>query len=263
MSLKSEIGRTFGVVGINVGSVARSLKGLSAFRRNKREYVRQHEASPTKEFPFGRDLPCLADRFDSSGVASGHYFHQDLWVAQRILANNPVKHVDVGSRVDGFVAHVAVFRAIEVFDIRPLLSTVPNITFSQADLMAADFPIRDYADSLSCLHTLEHFGLGRYGDPVMYDGYQRGWDNLHKILKPGGTFYFAVPIGPQRVEFDGHRIFSIPFLLKMIEGRYAIRRFAYVGDDGDIRIDAPLDSPEARESFGCRYGCGIFEMQKQ
>ena len=37
-----------------------------------------------------------------------------------IYAARPEKHVDVGSRVDGFVAHVASFREIEVFDVRPI-----------------------------------------------------------------------------------------------------------------------------------------------
>ena len=29
-------------------------------------------------------------------------------------------------------------------------------------------------DSLSCLHTVEHIGLGRYGDPVNCDGHLVG-----------------------------------------------------------------------------------------
>jgi len=53
----------------------------------------------------------LTDRFDPGGDASGHYFHQDLIVARRIFERDPRKHVDVGSRIDGFVAHLAVFRS--------------------------------------------------------------------------------------------------------------------------------------------------------
>ena len=73
--------------------------------------------------------------------------------------------------------------------------------------------LAESTDSLSCLHALEHFGLGRYGDPVDYDGYLKGFDNLYRILKPGGRLYFSVPMGPQRIEFDAHRVFSMAYLL--------------------------------------------------
>ena len=62
--------------------------------------------------------PCLTDRFEESGAARGHYFHQDLLVAQRIFDSAPARHVDMGSRIDGFVAHVASFREPEQRDLR-------------------------------------------------------------------------------------------------------------------------------------------------
>src|SRR5208283_2551263 len=109
------------------------------------------------------------------------------------------------SRIDGFVAHVASFRSLIVLDLRPISTQIRNIEFMQADLMK---PIPDslveLCDSLSCLHVLEHFGLGRYGDTIKYDGYVLGLDNLHRILRKGGKLYLSVPIGPQRIEFDAH-----------------------------------------------------------
>jgi hypothetical protein len=65
-------------------------------------------------------FPILSDYGENAGTAKGHYFHQDLLVASLICANNPDHHIDIGSRIDGFVAHVAAFRKIEVFDVRPL-----------------------------------------------------------------------------------------------------------------------------------------------
>jgi len=67
---------------------------------------------------------------------------------------------------------------------------------------------------------MEHFGLGRYGDPVNYDGYLLGLNNLYQILKIGGKLYFSVPIGPQRIEFDAHRVFSLSYLLELFYGKY-------------------------------------------
>ena len=115
-------------------------------------------------FPFAKRYPCLNDWGAESGTASGHYFHQDLLVASRIFENSPKIHVDIGSRIDGFVAHVAAFRKIEIFDVRPLGKTIPNMVFKQVDFMNPDFHMHHYCDSISSLHAIEHFGLGRYGD---------------------------------------------------------------------------------------------------
>lgn len=211
--------------------------------------------------------PILNDRFLSSGVMSGHYFHMDLLVARKIHENEPRRHVDIGSRTDGFVAHVAVFREIELLDIRAQESKTPNIKFRQADLMNLPADMENYCDSLSSLHAVEHFGLGRYGDPVQYDGYKSAIDNMYRILEPGGRFYFAVPIGRQRIEFNAHRVFAVRFLQELFADRFRIDAFHYVNDAGDLFEDAALEGsgpegPGADENFGCRYGCGIFELIK-
>lgn len=104
--------------------------------------------------------------------------------------------------MDGFVAHVASSRECEVFDVRPISAEVLGVLFRQADLMNPDsLPITNgagYCDSLSCLHAIERFGLGRYGDPINPLGYQRGLSNTAKLLQPGGTFYLSTPIGQER-----------------------------------------------------------------
>lgn len=238
-------------------------RGMSDYYRDLRT-LKSQESSAAREFPFGKVHPVLNDRFAESGSARGHYFHQDLLVARRIFLNHPVAHVDVGSRIDGFVAHVASFRSIEVLDIRPHVSnTIPNVIFKQADLMAPiGEKLENYCDSLSCLHALEHFGLGRYGDPVNYDGYLLGLNNLTKLLKTGGKLYLSVPIGPQRIEFNAHRVFSVRYLLECFSGKYQIDQFSYVDDEGDLHENARITDTEANHDFHCLFGCGIFEMTK-
>ena len=126
-------------------------------------------------------MPCLTDRFDEGGKVRNEYFWQDLIIARRIWETNPEKHVDIGSRIDGFVAHVASFRELEVIDIRPLSIEIPGVRFKKADVMALgkefDVPL-GYCDSLSCLHTVEHFGLGRYGDQIDPRGHEIGLRNM-------------------------------------------------------------------------------------
>lgn len=263
-SIFGRIGSALAAFGIEPSRFAHAVRGLGPYFSNRSRLRAQFDASPTKEFPFGKLYPCLADRYESSGVASGHYFHQDLLVAQWVLENKPRRHCDVGSRVDGFVAHVATFREIEVFDIRALRTSSRNIRFRQCDLMDARTVADVQTDSLSCLHTLEHFGLGRYGDPIDYDGYRKGWDNLHRMLEPGGRFYFSVPMGPQRIEFDAHRVFSVPFIVKdMVADRYEIERFAYVDDAGELHTGADPRGADAQRNFGCHWGCAVFQLKKQ
>jgi SAM-dependent methyltransferase len=220
------------------------------------------------DFILGKKYPAFIDKYLSSGTANGAYFHQDLLTAQRIFENNPQTHIDVGSRVDGFVAHVASFRTIKVIDIRLLESTIKNISFIQHDFMAPlKNELMESCDSLSCLHALEHFGLGRYGDPINYDGHIVGLDNLYKMLKPEGKLYFSVPIGlPQRIEFHAHRIFSMEYLLGYFEGKYRIDNFSYVDDQGELHENITLNEQDIKKNYGCKgngvNGCGIFEMTK-
>ena len=250
------------IFGIDPRKTIYSMRGLPHFFRNL-SLLKKQKKFAVKEFPFGKSYYGLDDRFSESGGANGHYFHQDLLVARRIHYNNPSIHVDVGSRIDGFVAHVASFRPIEVFDIRPLSSEIPNVKFTQSDLMATiKNGLVEYCDSLSCLHAMEHFGLGRYGDPVSYDGYLLGLDNLYHILKKGGKLYFSVPIGPQRIEFDAHRVFSLSYLLELFDGKYQIDHFSFVDDQGDLHESVSMTEADVKNSFSCTFGCGIFEMTK-
>ena len=227
-------------------------------------FKKQKEDSPNcNDFVFGKLYPCLHDKADNSGSAKGGYFHQDLLVARRIYENKPKKHVDIGSRVDGFCAHVASFREITVLDIRPSLGKSHNITFVQQDFMGElDSKFIEAYDSVSCLHAMEHFGLGRYGDPLNYDGHLVGINNLHKLLKTGGKLYFSVPIGtPQRIEFHAHRIFSPKYLYELFSKNYRIDFFSYVDGYGDLHENLS-DIEFFVNHYHDNYGCGIFELTK-
>ncbi|MFC1711412.1 DUF268 domain-containing protein [Patescibacteria group bacterium] len=214
------------------------------------------------DFKIHNYYPILWEKYLTSGAMSGHYFHQDLRVARRIFLNKPEKHVDIGSRIDGFVAHVAVFRKIEVFDIRPQNSKVKNIVFRQADLMKIPSKFINYCDSISSLHAIEHFGLGRYSDPINANGHKIGLDNIYKILKHGGRFYLSVPIGKQRIDFNAHRVFNIAYLLKLVEKKYKIDNFSYVDDNGNFHENILLTKAKVASNFNCYYGCGLLEMIK-
>ncbi len=222
----------------------------------------QQIVSNDVHFILGKLYPCLDEKYANNGTAKGDYFHQDLLVANRIFKNNPQKHIDIGSRVDGFVAHVASFREIFVIDIRPSVGKAHNINFIQYDFLSnLDDSMLNSCDSLSCLHAMEHFGLGRYGDPVNFNGHIIGMNNLYRMLKPGGKLYFSVPIGiPQRIEFNAHRIFSPQYIVQQYKGKFTFDFFSYVDEKGDLNENQDLE--KILSEYNDNYGCGIFEMTK-
>lgn len=254
--------RLFLTFGFDPLLALRGFRGFPYYLINFIKLIKQSKKIEIK-FPITSLYPCFADRFAQSGVAGGHYFHQDLLVARKIFENKPEKHIDVGSRIDGFIAHLAVFRKVEIFDIRKLDTNIKNVKFTQMNLMKNVSPkLFDYADSISSLHALEHFGLGRYGDEVDYNGYLIGLENLYKILKKNGKMYISVPIGPQRIEFDAHRVFSISHILDLFNDKYLINSFAYIDDKGSLHENVKITEKGKNNNFNCSYGCGIFEMTK-
>jgi SAM-dependent methyltransferase len=227
---------------------------LPRFVRQAAEYRRQ----PDGRFPLtlGDLEPILTDFAAEAGIARGHYFHQDLWAARRIFARQPRQHVDIGSRIDGFVAHVLTFMPVTVVDIRPLESTVDGLTFVRGDMCRLDGFATGSVESLSCLHAIEHVGLGRYGDPVDARGWRVAIRELARILAPGGRLYLGTPIGRERLCFNSQRVFSPATVINALPDLQLLA-FAAVDDDDRFVANA---SPDAFAD--ARNACGLFEFTK-
>jgi hypothetical protein len=249
------------ILGFNPVRFLNTLRGFPPMLLDYWKIRHQNRASGSP-YRMRLSIPRPEDRYMTSGSIPRHYFHQDLFVARKIFLANPHKHIDVGSRIDGFVAHVATFRPIEVFDIRPSHESIKNVTFHQVDLM--DVP-REYlvcCDSLSCLHALEHFGLGRYGDTLNLEGHKLGFQNLKSMLKRNGFLYLSVPIGPERIDFNAHRVFAVKTILELAGQDLALMEFSYIDDAGELHENVQLTDESAKTSLGCYYGCGIFVFRK-
>ena len=237
-------------------------KAIISFLNDLRVFKTQVSKTEETEFPINGYYPFIFDKYKESGNFIQHYFEQDLLMAQRVFHNKPERHVDLGSRVDGFVTHVAAFRPIEVLDIRPIERNITNVIFRQADLMKLPKELINYTDSISSLHVIEHFGLGRYGDPIDINGHIKALDNLYLILKPGGKFYLSVPIGKQGIMFNAHRLFTVDYLVRLLEKRYKIDHFHFIDDADKLHYNEDAYSSESSTSFGCTFGCALFELTK-
>lgn len=242
--------------GIHPHRLVSALRGWRRYVRERKEF---REAPNSIAMPWGDELPMLTEWNETAG-SLGAYFFQDQLVARWVHANSPRRHVDVGSRLDGFIGSMSVFREVEVIDIRPAPAKIPGVRFQQLDLMAElpDAWVQS-TDSLSCLHTIEHFGLGRYGDVIDPTGHLKGLDQLKKMVSPGGLFYLSTPIGRQRIEFNAHRIFAPETLLSWFDGAWAIEKCALLDDDNQLHEDAGI---ERLKSFAGNVGLGIVAARK-
>ena len=248
--------KPFALFLLNLGFDPRKLssyKYFSRYRNDKKEWLKQG-GKITKNHMI------LFDYSENAGIDKGHYFHQDLLVAKLIFENKPKRHVDIASRIDGFVAHVASFREIEVIDVRALRkSEHENIKFRQADLMHP----QDLGeiDSISCLHAIEHFGLGRYTDMIDINGHNKGMTNLVSLISNGGRLYISFPIGQRdEVHFNAHRVFNANTIFEhpSIKQCMKLIRFDYVDDDGDLHLNSKVINVKPETKFGC----GIYTFEK-
>lgn len=236
----------------------KKFRNLSYFPRYLKTYSKYKKIGRVDSL-----FPCLVDFKEQGGINKGHYFHQDLLVAQKIFEKKPKNHLDIGSRIDGFVTHVASYRSLDVMDIRKINSNIKNVNFVQGDLtlIGKGEGFEKYP-SISCLHTLEHIGLGRYGDRISPKAHLLAIKNLKKMLLKDGTLYISVPISKrERIEFNAHRIFKIKSILEFFSDLKLVS-FSYVDDSGNLHNEN-ISKLDLKSDYNLNFGCGIFEFIKK
>ena len=241
--------------GLNILKILYTIIGVPLFIIDMIKYIIKNDDDKF-QLKLSKLFPRYSDRFYDSGVAKGHYFHQDLWAAKLIFKQNPIKHIDIGSRIDGFVSHLLSFRPVTVIDIRPLSSNVEGLTFTQGNIAKLDYN-DESIESLSCLHALEHIGLGRYNDEIDPYGWVKGLNELQRVLRIGGKLYLGIPIGTQTLCFNAHRIFDPNTIIEKCFSLH-LKSFSFVDDEGTLHNNFN----NVQEIPKLDYGCGLYEFEK-
>jgi len=63
-------------------------------------------------------------------------------------------------------------------------------------------------DSIVSFSSIEHSGLGRYGDPLDPDGDLKTMQVVHNNLKPDGLFIWGSPVGKDALAWNAHRVYG-------------------------------------------------------
>jgi len=200
--------------------------------------------------------PVLSFRGEDSQSGGGHYFYQDIWALRKLMKHKPAVHYDIGSRLDGFVGQATSICPIVYIDLRPPAFQLPGFEFLQGDIL--HLPFEDNSvESLSCLHTIEHIGLGRYGDAINPEGYHLALMEIQRVMKPGGTLLLSMPVGQERVEFNAQRILN-PLSCVRDLSLMTLIEFSVVDDKNEF-----LNSVNPEEFATCRYCCGLYAFEKR
>ncbi len=199
--------------------------------------------------------PMLDDRTTTTSF-DAHYVYQGAWALRHLAAHRPSQHVDVGSEIR-WVACVAALTKVTFIDVRPFTGLLANLESRAGTVLALPFSDQE-VDSLSCLHVVEHIGLGRYGDPIDPLGTRKAVAELGRVVSPGGRLYLSLPVGRPRVVFNAHRIHDpVTILDWLAEAGLRLEQFAGVDDQGRFAAEA-----EPRQYRDHRYGCGMFVARR-
>jgi SAM-dependent methyltransferase len=231
----------------------RTLHEVSSLPRFVSDWRHYRQLPHAERLRLADAAPQLDDRVPLTPF-DPHYLYQAAWATERIVAEAPERHVDVASHAM-FVGPLSVHVPVTFVDIRPLELDLPGFTSTVGDVTALPFDTAEI-QSLSCLHVAEHVGLGRYGDELDPRGTRRACAELARVLSPGGSLYFSLPVGRSRVCFNAHRIHSPAEILEYFS-ELSLTEFAFVGDDGRLHLDAAPSDAE-----GLDYGCGLFRFRR-
>ena len=196
--------------------------------------------------------PILED--DTAGTGfDDHYIYHTAWAIRRLVALAPKLHVDFGSSLF-FAAMASAIVPLRFYDYRPPALQLPNLEVCAGDLTA--LPIESGSlSSVSCMHVVEHVGLGRYGDTPDYDGDLAAMRELNRVVASGGSLLFAVPIGRPRLVYNAHRIYAYRQIMEVFENRFDLKEFSLIQDRGGMVSGATKQLADAQS-----YGCGCFHF---
>lgn len=203
--------------------------------------------------------PVLSSKYARAGTMN-NYFWQDLWAARKIIANGAKEHYDIGSRFDGFITHIlAAGIKTNMIDIRPFPGKVDNLYTIVDDATELKQFEDNSIESLSALCSLEHFGLGRYGDAIDPEGCFKCFANIQKKMKLGGDVYISLPIGRERVEFNAHRVFYASTVIAAFDSMELIE-FSCTAK-GELEENAEIHKYDNDSHHG-DYRYGLFHFRK-
>jgi hypothetical protein len=227
------------------------IKYVTVFFRFRR--ISQQISNRFSPLKWKERYPRLGEDTETTSFDS-HYIYHPAWAARIVAQTQPKVHIDVSSSLT-FCSIVSAFVPVEFYDYRPAPLNLENLICKQGDLMKLPFE-DESVESLSCMHVVEHIGLGRYGDPLDPDGDLKAIAELKRVLAKGGSLLFVTPAGKPKIRFNAHRVYSYEQVTTYFDGLH-VEQFALIDDNDKLTINANPAYANQQE-----YGCGCWWFKK-
>jgi hypothetical protein len=221
--------------------------------------LRKQEKETFSRFKLREDdfYPCLSDKTEFTNFDT-HYVYHPAWASRIIEQLKPELHVDISSTLH-FCTIISAFQKVKFYDYRPANIVLSNLETGSADITKLNFE-SNTIKSLSCMHTIEHIGLGRYGDEIDYNGDLKAINELKRVLAPSGNLLLVVPIGKPVIMFNAHRIYSYR-QIKDYFSDLTLKEFSLIPDNA---LETGIIKDASEELCNNQnYGCGCFWFKKE
>lgn len=133
--------------------------------------------------------------------------------------------VIIGSEFPWYECIATAFGAsVTTIEYRTVKCHIPGLRVLTPEAFSREPRLFDAVISIS---SIEHDGLGRYGDPLNPDGDLRAMEQFRQVLKPGGKLYLAVPVGPDVLVWNAHRIYGATRLPRLLSGWKEVASYGF------------------------------------
>jgi SAM-dependent methyltransferase len=151
--------------------------------------------------------------FDSGAHPQGYVDFECRFAAWHLARERPATLLDIGS-YRGFVIGLSAAYAVTSLDVRERTASLGTERVVTGD--ARQLPLEDASfDAVVSLSSVEHFGLGRYGDALDPDADAVAVREMKRVVRPGGVLILTTTAtgGQPTLAFNAHRIYA-PWMVR-------------------------------------------------
>lgn len=137
-----------------------------------------------------------------------------------------IRILDIGCYYSNFpISLASMGYSVTGVDLMDYELSHPNFKFIKGDMVSVSLPSNTY-NLVTSISTLEHIGLGVYGDKNDLSADKKVMLVVHKILKENGRMFLTVPFGKKYLN-PSFRSYDLAGIKALFEPEFRIQKMEY------------------------------------